>query len=72
MLKLEDLEVQVGRAVDGDFMKVVHKPTGIFRSKGPPLHAPGKSKHELLREIEAELIQRGLSQYLVPDGRATR
>ena len=65
MLKVEDIEVQVGRGVGGDFMKVLHKPTGIFRAEGPPLRKPGKSKHRFLQEIEAELVQRGLTQYLV-------
>jgi hypothetical protein len=67
MLKLEDIEIQMGRAVGGDFMKVVHRLTGIFRAKGPPLSTPGKTKHELLREIEAELVQRGLTQHILPD-----
>jgi hypothetical protein len=67
MLKLEDIEVQLGRAVGGDFMNVVHKPTGICRGQGPPLPKPGKAKHDMLREIEAELIQRGLTQYILPD-----
>lgn len=67
MLKLEDIEVQVGRAVGGDFMNVVHKPTGIHRGIGPPLPKPGKAKHELLREIEAELIQKGLTQHILPE-----
>ena len=69
MLKLEDIEVQVGRAVGGDFMSVVHKPTGIRRGVGPPLPKPGKAKHEMLREIEAELIQKGLTQHILPDRR---
>jgi hypothetical protein len=67
MLKPQDIEIQVGRAVGGDFMKVVHKPTGISRGKGPPLPKPGKAQHEMLHEIEAELIQRGLTQHLLPD-----
>src|SRR5258705_13859188 len=46
MLKPEDIEIQVGRAVGGDFMKVVHKPTGISRSQGPPLKKPGKAQHD--------------------------
>jgi hypothetical protein len=69
MLKNEDIEIQVGRAVGGDFMKVVHKPTGIARSKGPPLPRPGTARQELLREIEAELIERGLAQHILPDGK---
>jgi hypothetical protein len=69
MLKNEDLEIQVGRAAGGDFIKVVHKPTGIARGKGPPLPKPGTARQELLREIEAELIQRGLMQHILPDGK---
>jgi hypothetical protein len=65
MLKPEDVEVQVGRAVGGDFMKVVHKPTGISRSQGPPLKKPGKAQHEMIREIERELIAQGLTQHIV-------
>jgi hypothetical protein len=72
MLKFEDLEIQVGRAVDGDFMKVVHKPTGICREKGPPLKNPGTARREALRAIEAELIERGLTQYLLPIGSAKK
>ena len=67
MLKLEDIEVQTNRAVGGDSMSVVHMPTGIRRSVGPPLPKPGKAKHEMLREIEAELTQKGLTQHIVPD-----
>ena len=62
MLKPQDIEIQVGRAVRGDFMKVLHKPTGISRGKGPPLPKPGKAQHEMLREIEAELLEKGLTQ----------
>ena len=72
MLKHEDIEVQVGRGVGGDFMKVVHKPTGIFRAEGPPLRKPGRSKYQFLRAIEAELIERGLTQYVVAGGRSKK
>lgn len=72
MLKPQDIEIQVGRAVGGDFMFVVHKPTGIRRGKGPPLPKPGKAKHEMLREIEAELLERGLTHYLLPEKRTRR
>lgn len=69
MLKTEDIEIQTGRAVGGSFLRVVHLPTGIFRDKGPPLgsrpvHALSR---ELLREIEAELVERGLTQHIVSD-----
>ena len=71
MLKPEDIEIHMGRAVGGDFLNVVHKPTGISRGKGPPLKTPGKVRRELLREVEAELIARGLMQYIVPERRTT-
>jgi hypothetical protein len=66
MLKPEDIEIQIGRGVGGDFTWVIHKPTGIRRGKGPPLPKPGETQRELLREIEAELVQKGLTKYLVP------
>ena len=67
MIKSEDIEIETGRGVGGDYMRVVHKPTGISRGKGPPLPKPGKARHEMIREIEAELIEKGLTQYLLPD-----
>jgi hypothetical protein len=69
MLRLEDIEVKVGRAVGGDFMSVVHRPTGISRTVGPPLRTPGKTKHQLLGEIESELRERGFTEHIVPDRR---
>lgn len=67
MLKPQDVLIEVGRAVGGDFMKVVHRPTGIFRGAGPPLAKPGKIRHQMLREIEAELLERGLTEHILPD-----
>jgi hypothetical protein len=67
MLKSEDIVIEVGRAVGGDCMKVTHKPTGISRGQGPPLPKPGKAKHNMLREIEAELMERGLTQHIIPE-----
>jgi hypothetical protein len=67
MLKPQDIEIEVGRAAGGDFMKIVHRPTGISRSVGPPLPTPGKSRQQMIREIEAELIERGLTQHLLPN-----
>jgi hypothetical protein len=69
LLKPQDIEIQVGRAVGGDFMKIVHKPTGICRDKGPPLLKLEKAQREMLREIEVELIQKGLTQHILPDRR---
>ena len=68
-LKAEDIRIDVGRAVGGDFMKVTHLPTGIARGKGPPLGS-AKAMHEFrrqaLREIESEIRRKGMSQYLLP------
>ncbi len=61
-LRREDFEAEVGRASGGDFMRIVHKPTGILRKKGPPLGSPGQAREEMLREIEAELRVRGWNQ----------
>lgn len=66
MLKPEDIEIQLGRAAGSDFIWVVHKPTGIRRGKGPPLPNSNTARRELLREIEAELIQKGLTQHILP------
>lgn len=70
MLREEDIHIKVGRCVGGTFLEVVHAPTGISRSKGP---IGAASQRQLVsawtHEIETELIERGLSQYLVPDFR---
>ncbi|HEY1170298.1 MAG TPA: hypothetical protein VGH19_02905 [Verrucomicrobiae bacterium] len=67
MLKPEDIEIQIGRGQGGDFMFVIHKPTGIRRSAGPPLPKPGKVSRELLAEIEAEIVEKGLMLYGLPN-----
>ncbi|MDR3404099.1 MAG: hypothetical protein P4L99_16500 [Chthoniobacter sp.] len=67
MVKQEDIIIDIGRAVGGDFIRVTHQPTGIFRTQGPPLLEPGKARDKMLREIEAELIERGLTQHIIPD-----
>ncbi len=64
MLKLEDIEVRVGRAVGGSFIHVIHKPTGIFRLKEPPLGNSKTIPRELMLEIEAELLEKNLTQYI--------
>lgn len=65
MLKDEDIQIQVGRCEGGGFMTITHLPTGITRESR--MLKPGKERHEMLSAIEAELIQRGLMQYLRPD-----
>jgi hypothetical protein len=70
MLREEDIRIHVGRCVGGTFLQLVHVPTGIFRTKGP---LGAASQHQLVsawtHEIETELIERGLTQYIVPDFR---
>lgn len=68
MLRDEDVRVDVGRASHGgDFMRLVHLPTGIERTHSGPMR--GLNQREvrlrLLKEIEAELRERGLTQYFV-------
>jgi hypothetical protein len=66
MLKPQDIEITTYTGPQGSSVKVLHKPTGIFRGKGPPIKSPGKLQREALREIETELVERGLAQYLLP------
>jgi hypothetical protein len=70
MLREEDIHIKEGRCVGGTFLEVVHLPSGISRSNGP---IGAVSQHQLVsawkHEIETELIERGLSQYIVPDFR---
>jgi hypothetical protein len=70
MLKDKEIQIERGRAVGGDFMRIIHVPTGVSRSKGPPLGS-GKAVHEFSRqallEIETELREKGMTQYLLPD-----
>jgi len=50
-------------------MKILHKPTGVFRATKPLMSNPGKFKHQALREIEAELLERGLTEFFLPTSR---
>lgn len=71
MLRMDDILVKTGRAVGGDFMEIEHIPTGIKRYHPPPLAGAGGGKEvreRFLREIEAELIAKGLIQYIA-DGK---
>jgi hypothetical protein len=68
MLRQEDLQVSIGRcAGGGNFVYILHLPTGISRQKGPLV---GESytviKNRFLREIEQELVANGMPQYIVP------
>jgi hypothetical protein len=73
MLREEDLRVELGRADQGgDFLRLVHVPSGIQRNHPGPLQ--GLNQHKLMQrwrsEIEAELCERGLTQHLIPDYRS--
>lgn len=65
--KPDDIIIEIFMGPGGDSMTITHKPTGIRRGAQPPLAKPGKTRYNLLREIEAELIVRGLTQYLLPE-----
>jgi hypothetical protein len=67
MLRVNDIVVHVGRAVGGDFIEIEHLPTGIKRHQLPPLgnaDTQKRIKARFLAEIEAELIAKGLTQYI--------
>ncbi|PQO44728.1 hypothetical protein [Blastopirellula marina] len=69
MLREEEIRIETGRASHGgDFLRLVHVPTGSERIHPGPLK--GVKRHELMQqwlaEIEADLIARGLHQYVVP------
>ena len=72
MLRDEDIQMDIGRCVGGSFLRLTHIPTGVSRYKGP---LAGANQHELvqgwLREIETELIERGLTQHIVSAYRTT-
>ena len=72
MLREEDIQIDVGRAGHGgDFMRMVHLPTGIERRHPGPLR--DINTHELQKvwsqEIEDELKAKGLMEHIVPDYR---
>jgi hypothetical protein len=46
MLKPPEIEISIGRAVNGDFIKVWHKPTGIFRERA--LHSKTQERHNTI------------------------
>jgi hypothetical protein len=67
MLHNQHIRIDTGRAIGGDFMCIIHLPSGISRRAGPPL-GTGKEAHEtknrMLREIEEELISKGLTEFI--------
>lgn len=60
-MRPEDIVVRRGRAVGGDFLMIIHQPSGVSRRIGPPLVQMEKAQQEMIREIEVELIEKGLS-----------
>ena len=70
MLRDEDTRMERGRASHGgDFLRLTHVPSGISKTHPGPL-GKGNKQHLLisgwLSEIEAELLAKGLTQYIVP------
>jgi hypothetical protein len=67
MLRDDELRQDIGRCDGGSFCRLVHVPTGITRVSGP---LRGAKLHETIKawrkEIEGELIERGLVQYVLP------
>jgi hypothetical protein len=75
VLRDEDLLKLVGRADHGgDFLRLVHQPTGLFRHHPGPMK--GVDQHRLLQrwcdEIEAELKAAGRTEFLIEDWRQGR
>ena len=67
MIRQEEIRTESGRCVGGTFLRVTHIPSGVTRHQTPLAGESGRVvKARLLREIEAELAARGLTQYLVP------
>lgn len=69
MLRDEDIRCDLGRASHrGDFLRLVHTPTGVSRYHPGPLR--GVDQQTLIRtwlgEIEAELIAKGLRHHVDP------
>jgi hypothetical protein len=69
MLRDNDIQIHIGRASHGgDFMRLVHVPTGITRGHPGPMKSVNCSElqRQWLQEIEEELLRSGLTQYIVP------
>lgn len=70
MLSREEIRVDNGRCTGGSFLRITHVPTGISRQKAP---LGGESYRQamerFLSEIEQELVDRGLIQFIIPSYR---
>ncbi|MDB5344049.1 MAG: hypothetical protein JWP89_2426 [Schlesneria sp.] len=72
MLRDGDLILWVGRASHGgDFLQLMHVPTGLSRYHPGPMKGVNQTelKRRWVTEIEAEIVDRGLTQYIVPEDR---
>jgi hypothetical protein len=58
MLREEDIRIDIGRSSAGDFLRVLHIPTGIQRFHPGPLRDVNREQlqRQWLEEIEAELV----------------
>ena len=59
--------MSIGRSSGGDFMEIAHVPSGVKRRCPPPLGGAAvqrETRMRFLREIEAELVAKGLNQYI--------
>jgi hypothetical protein len=71
MLREEDVEIQLGRCQSADgrfgsFLQVIHKPTGLKRIQTPlGTKKAWEVERRFLAEIEFELKEKGLIQYIV-------
>lgn len=70
MLREEDIRIDIGRAAHGgNFLRMLHAPTGISRFHPGPLADLSlcELQQTWLKEIEAELLAKGLTEYIVPE-----
>ena len=66
MLRQEEIRIEIGRITGGSFIRVKHVPTGRSRFQGPlGGQLPEDVRKRLLEELEAELRDAGLTQYLI-------
>ena len=68
MLRDEDIRIDTGRTTNGDFLRLTHVPSGLFRAFPGPLL--GANRRALLLtwadEFEADLKSQGKFEHIVP------